>query len=75
MSQQTFIIHTSTTEQENALKALVKDLKMKIEVTKNKTFLLSSEQQNALDSQLDLEKKHYSDAEKIYADLKIKHGL
>jgi hypothetical protein len=75
MSQQTFIIHTSTTEQEIALKALVKNLKMKIEVTKDKTFLLSSEQQNVLDSQLDLDKKHYSDAERIYADLKIKHGL
>ena len=33
MSQHTFIIHTDTPEQESALKAFVKALKMKFEVT------------------------------------------
>lgn len=33
MSEQTFIIHTETPEQETALKAFVKALKMKFEVT------------------------------------------
>ncbi|MFN3639752.1 MAG: DUF2683 family protein [Flavobacterium sp.] len=37
MSEQTFIIHTETPEQETALKAFVKALKMKFEVT-NKPY-------------------------------------
>ena len=35
MAEQTFIIHTDTPEQESALKAFVKALKMKFEVTDN----------------------------------------
>ena len=34
----TFIIHPETTEQENALKAFIKALKMKFEVTKEKPY-------------------------------------
>jgi hypothetical protein len=37
MSEHTFIIHTETPEQESALKAFVKALKMKFEISKEKT--------------------------------------
>lgn len=37
MAESTFIIHTDTPEQENALKAFVKSLKVKFEVT-NKPY-------------------------------------
>jgi hypothetical protein len=37
MAENTFIIHTDTPEQENALKAFVKTLKVKFEVT-NKPY-------------------------------------
>jgi hypothetical protein len=75
MSQQTFIIHTDTPEQESALKAFVKALKMKFEISKEKTFVLSSEQQKILDSQIGLDKKQYTDADTVYTDLKSKYGL
>lgn len=52
MSDQTFIIHTETPEQESALKAFVKALKMKFEISKEKTHLLSDEQKNAIDEAL-----------------------
>lgn len=35
MAEHTFIIHTDTPEQESALKAFVKALKMKFEITDN----------------------------------------
>ncbi|MEL1246698.1 DUF2683 family protein [Flavobacterium helocola] len=75
MSEHTFIIHTETPEQESALKAFVKALKMKFEISKEKTFVLSSEQQKVLDSQIGLDKKHYKDADIVFADLKNKYGL
>jgi len=37
-SENTFIIHPETTEQENALKAFVKALKIKFEVAKEKPY-------------------------------------
>lgn len=37
-SENTFIIHPATTEQENALKAFVKALKIKFEVAKEKPY-------------------------------------
>lgn len=48
MSQQTFIIHTETPEQESALKAFVKALKMKFEISKDKVVTLSSDQKKAI---------------------------
>lgn len=38
MTESTFIIHTATPEQESALKAFVKALKMKFEISKDKTY-------------------------------------
>ena len=75
MSQQTFIIHTDTPEQESALKAFVKALKMKFEISKEKTFVLSTEQQKVLDSQIGLDKNQYTDADTVFTDLKNKYGL
>lgn len=49
MLKQTFIIQTDTPEQESALKAFVKALKMKFEISKEKTHLLSNEQKKAID--------------------------
>lgn len=37
-SEKTFIIHTETAEQENALKAFIKALKMKFEITREKPY-------------------------------------
>lgn len=37
-SENTFIIHPETTEQENALKAFIKALKLKFEVNKGKSY-------------------------------------
>lgn len=37
-TENTFIIHPETEEQENALKALVKALKIKFEITKEKPY-------------------------------------
>lgn len=37
-SENTFIIHPETVEQENALKAFVKALKMKFEIAKEKPY-------------------------------------
>jgi hypothetical protein len=38
LSEDIFIVHPATTEQANALKAFVKVLKIKFEVTKEKTY-------------------------------------
>lgn len=70
-----FIAHPKTIEQINALKSFMKALKIKFEISKEKTFVLSSEQQKALDSQIGLDKKHYTDADTVYTDLKNKYGL
>jgi hypothetical protein len=40
-----------------------------------KPYILTDEQQETLDSQLVLEPKSYTDAEKAYADLKTKYEL
>lgn len=49
MSEQTFIIYTETPEQESALKAFVKSLKVKFEISKEKPVSLSNEQKKAID--------------------------
>lgn len=38
MEESVFTIHTQTSEQEDALKAFVKALKMKFEITKSKSY-------------------------------------
>lgn len=55
------------------VEAVMKALKIKFEIFKEKTFVLSSEQQKVLDSQIGLDKKDYTDT--VYASLKNKYGL
>ena len=68
-------IHPQDDAQIEAVKAFMKALKIKFEISKEKTFTLSIEQQNILDSQIGLDKKHYTDADTVYTDLKNKYGL
>ena len=49
--------------------------KIKFEISKDKPFSLTGEQQKQLDDQVGLDKKHYTDAETVYGDLKNKYGL
>jgi hypothetical protein len=44
-------------------------------LSNTKPFALSNEQQEILDSQLNSDKATYTDAEKIYTDLKNKYEL
>ena len=67
--------HTQDASQIEAVKAFMKALKIKFEISKGKSFTLSSEQQQVLDSQIGLDKKHYTDADTTYSDLKNKYGL
>lgn len=43
--------------------------------TNNKPYSLSKEQQQILDSQINSDKATYTDAEKLYTDLKKKYEL
>lgn len=68
-------LHPKDESQIEAVKAFMKALKIKFEISKEKTFVLSSEQQKILDSQIGLDKKQYTDTDTVYTDLKNKYGL
>jgi hypothetical protein len=68
-------IHPQDDAQIEAVKAFMKALKIKFEISKDKPFSLTGEQQKQLDDQVGLDKKHYTDAETVYGDLKSKYGL
>ncbi|UPQ80455.1 hypothetical protein M0M57_06350 [Flavobacterium azooxidireducens] len=68
-------IHPQDDAQIEAVKAFMKALKIKFEISKDKPFSLTGEQQKQLDDQVGLDKKHYTDAETVYGDLKNKYGL
>ena len=68
-------LHPKDDAQIEAIKAFMKALKSKFEISKEKAFVLSSEQQKVLDNQIGLDKKHYTDAATVYTDLKNKYGL
>ncbi len=67
--------YTEDASQIEAVKAFMKALKIKFEIANIKPYKLSSEQQDILESQINLDKNLYSDAESIYTDLKNKHEL
>lgn len=67
--------YTEDASQIEAVKAIMKALKIKFEIASTKPFKLSSEQQEVLDSQINLDKNLYTDAESVYTDLKNKHEL
>lgn len=67
--------YTEDASQIEAVKAIMKALKIKFEIANTKSFKLSSEQQEILDSQINLDKNLYTDAESLYTDLKNKYEL
>ncbi|EJL65581.1 DUF2683 family protein [Flavobacterium sp. CF136] len=69
------IAYTEDASQIEAVKAIMKALKIKFEIANTKPFKLSSEQQEILDSQINSDKNLYTDAESVYTDLKNKHEL
>jgi hypothetical protein len=69
------IAHPHDDSQIEAVKAFMKALKIKFEISKEKSFTLSSEQQQILDSQLNSDKSTYIEAEQLYDNLKNKYEL
>ncbi|MDX6191814.1 hypothetical protein SGQ83_20830 [Flavobacterium sp. Fl-318] len=67
--------YTEDASQIEAVKAIMKALKIKFEIANDKPFKLSTEQQQILDSQINSDRKEYKDAESIYTDLKDKYEL
>lgn len=67
--------YTEDASQIEAVKAFMKALKIKFEIANVKSYELSPEQQEILDSQINLDKNLYTDAEVIYTDLKKKYEL
>ncbi|AYN04222.1 MULTISPECIES: DUF2683 family protein [unclassified Flavobacterium] len=67
--------YTEDASQIEAVKAFMKALKIKFEIANTKPYNLSSEQQDILDSQINLDKNLYTDAESLYTDLKKKYEL
>ncbi|OCB75942.1 hypothetical protein B0A79_02440 [Flavobacterium piscis] len=67
--------YTEDASQIEAVKAFMKALKIKFEIANVKSYELSTEQQEILDSQINLDKSLYTDAESIYTDLKKKYEL
>lgn len=61
--------------QVEALKAFMKALKIKFEISEEEKVVLSDEQQKFLDSQLKVEKALCTDAGELYDNLKTKYGL
>ncbi|MFQ6603704.1 DUF2683 family protein [Flavobacterium sp. C3NV] len=67
--------YTEDASQIEAVKAFMKALKIKFEIANVKSYELSTEQQETLDSQINLDKSLYTDAQSIYTDLKKKYEL
>lgn len=67
--------YTEDPSQIEAVKAFMKALKIKFEIANVKSYELSNEQQEILDSQINSDKSLYTDAESIYTDLKKKYEL
>ncbi len=67
--------HSQDDSQVDAVKAFMKSLKIKFEISKEKAITLSKEQQQILDIQLNPDKSTYTNAESLYVDLKNKYEL
>ena len=68
-------MYTRDTSQIEAVKAFMESMKIKFEIENVKSFKLTAEQQQVLDSQINLNKNLYKDAETIYTDLKNRYEL
>lgn len=70
------IAHPQDDSQVEAIKAVLKALKVDFEITKSeRKIILSEEQQQILDSQLYSDKSLYINAEQVYENLKNKYEL
>lgn len=70
------IAHPEDDSEVEAIKAVLKALKIDFEITESeKKIILSKEQQQILDSQLHSVKSLYINAEQVYEDLKNKYEL
>lgn len=67
--------YTEDASQIEAVKAFMKELKIKFEIANIKSYELSAEQQEILNSQINSDKSLYTDAELSYTDLKKKYEL
>jgi hypothetical protein len=67
--------YTEDASQIEAVKAVMKALKIKFEISKEKKFVLSSEQQKILDAQVNSDKSKYIEAEQLYDNIKSKYEL
>ena len=68
--------HPEDDSQVEAIKAVLRALKVDFEITESeKKIILSEEQQQILDNQIDSDKKLYLDAEVVYENLKRKYDL
>jgi|GEM_PF-872642 len=67
--------YTEDASQIEAVKAFMKALKIKFEITNVKPYDLSEEQQNILNDQVISDKNLYTDADSVYTDLKKKYEL
>lgn len=70
------IAHPEDDSQAEAIKAVLKALKVNFEVTlNNHKIALSDEQQKILDEQIHTDKSLYIDAEDVFENLKRKYDL
>ena len=68
--------HPEDDSQVEAIKAVLRALKVDFEITESeKKIILSEEQQQILDNQIDSDKKLHLDAEVVYENLKNKYDL
>lgn len=68
-------MYTRDTSQIEAVKVFMESMKIKFEIVNVKSYELTARQQQVLDSQINLNKKLYKDAETIYTDLKNSYQL
>lgn len=68
-------MHSQDDSQIEAVKAFMKALKIKFEISKDKPYTLTTEQQQILDSQVNSDKSQYIDADELYKNLKNKYDL
>ena len=75
MATITISFHSQDDSQLEAIKAFMKSLEIKFEISKEKAIKLTKEQQQILDSQINSEKSAYTKAESLYDDLINKYEL
>ena len=67
--------YTEDASQIEAVKAFMKSLNIKFEISNVKPYELSEEHQYILNKQVNSDRKLYTDVESVYTDLKKKYEL